>query len=252
MKAIYLVLLSSCLLICTLTEVSLACFDTYLFQQKQGMVYPTKLLALDTNGEYIINDVRRQKADLFSFDLNAYYGVAPWVSLQVQLASGEKERELTQFDEWGLRSVFSLVRTAQNRYNLDLILEHHVLLTDQNHSFEVSAPSIWHLGNMTYVVHPVMAFVEGMPMGLRGHGGVFYSTKSGILVGLGAEYESAQSSSFFGQRLVKGEAGTSLFFGAALGENLYLQNELIKGWGAAGKDIGFALTMKVLLPKLLR
>ena len=90
-----------------------------------------------------------------------------------------------------------------------------------------------------------------MKFGLRWHGGTFYRIPTGALIGLGAEYESVQSSSNLGKRLVKGEMGTSLFFGSMLGPNLFLQNELIKGWGAGSSkgDVGFAVTLKVLLQK---
>jgi len=252
MKAVHTILLTVGLLATASVRESLACFDTYLFQQKKGMVYPHKMLAFDINGEYVINDIHQAEPDLFSMNLNVYYGLAKRISLQAQLASSEKERSHAKFDEWGWRGVLSLIRRPERRYNLDLILEHHVLENNKSQSFEVSTPSIWHIGRMTYVVHPVMSFVKEQPMGMRGHGGVFYSTNNGIIIGFGAEYESAQSSSFFGQRLVRGETGTSLFFGSSIGSNLYLQNELIKGWGAGGKDVGFALTMKVLLPQLLR
>ncbi len=252
MKAVHTILLTVGLLATASVSQCLACFDTYLFQQRKGMVYPHKTLAFDTNGEYVINDLHQNEPDLFSINLNVYYGLANRISLQAQIASGEKERSQARFDEWGLRGVLGLVRLPEGRYNLDLILEHHVIETSNRQSFEVSAPSIWHIGRMTYVVHSVMSFVQDLPMGLRGHGGAFYSTKNGIIVGFGAEYESAQSSSFFGQRLVRGETGTSLFFGSPIGPNLYLQNELIKGWGASGKDVGFALTMKVLLPQLVK
>ncbi len=231
---------------------SFACFDTFLFQQKRGMVYPYKMLAIETNGEYIVPDVKTSATDLFSGNLNIYYGITKWASLQVQFASTEKERHLASLDEVGVRGVFSLIRKAEGRYNLDLILEHHEGTTNSGQSFEFSVPNIWHRGSMTYVLHPVVAFTKGASTSLRGHSGVFYTTNRGTLLGAGAEYESAQSSSNFSNRLVKGAFGTSLFFGTCVSPNIFLQNELIKGWGAEGNDIGFALTLKVFFPNLTK
>lgn len=86
---------------------------------------------------------------------------------------------------------------------------------------------------------------------MRGHGGAFYHFNNSAIVGIGAEYASAQSGSKFGQRLIKGETATSLFFGSQMG-SMYLQNEFIKGWGKEGNDFGFAATMKFILPSFKR
>jgi hypothetical protein len=236
------------LLLVAAAQPCLACFDTYAFLQKQGMVYPRRLLALESNGEYIIGDLSAGEADMFSGNLNVYYGLANRFSVQASLASAEKERTQFAFDEWGVRGVYGIVQQYHGVYNLDLILEHRVSTTSSNKLFEVSAPNIWNLERMTVVAHPVVAFSSDEKPGPRGHGGVFYRMGKSSIVGLGAEYESAQSSANFGRRLVRGEAGTSLFLGSQMGPNFFVQNELIKGWGAGGNDVGFALTFKVLIP----
>jgi hypothetical protein len=149
-----------------------------------------------------------------------------------------------------VRGVYGIIQRYHGVYNLDLILEHRVSTTSGNKLFEVSAPNIWNMEKMTVVAHPVVAFSSDEKPGLRGHGGVFYRVGRTSIVGLGAEYESAQSSANFGRRLVRGASGTSLFLGSQMGPNLFVQNELIKGWGARGNDVGFALTFKVLIPHL--
>jgi len=249
MKRTSIVVLIAVMTLAAFPHFSLACFDTYLFLQKGGMVYPYKMVAFDGSGEYTINEMRPGEPDLFTGNLNVYYGLAKGLSVQAVLTSSEKERPRFGFDEWGLRAVYSLVSQYRGVYNLDLILEHHTATDNGTSLYELSAPSIWHTQEFTFVLHPVGAFGHEMKFGLHGHGGVFYSMPAGATVGFGAEYESAQSSSNLGKRLVKGEAGTSLFFGSMLGANLFWQNELIKGWGAGSSrgDVGFAVTLKVLL-----
>ena len=234
-----------------LPQSGLACFDTYLFMQRGSMVYPLKMVALDGNCEYTINEMRVGEPDLFTGNLNVYYGLIEGISLQASLASSEKERSQFGFDEYGFRVVYSILSQNRGVYNLDMILECHTAADNSTSLLEMSMPSIWHFNRLTFVAHPVGAFERELKFGLRGHGGAFYRMPTGALVGLGVEYESAQSSSNLGKRLVKGEAGTSLFFGSMLGPNLFLQNELIKGWGVGSSrgDVGFAVTLKVLLQK---
>ena len=231
-------------------QMSFACFDTYLFRQVGGMVYPYKMLAFDGSGEYIISDLRGGEPDLFTGNLNVYYGLAKGMSLQAVLTSTDMDRTRFGFDEWGVRAVYNVLGQIRGVYNLDLVLECHTATNNGTSRFECSAPNIWHVDNLTFVAHPVAAFGRQAKLSLRGHCGAFHATSTGALFGVGAEYESGQSSSTLGRRLVKGEAGTSLFFGAQIGPYLYLQNELIKGWGAGASrgDIGFAVTLKVLMP----
>lgn len=235
----------------SLPSPSSACFDTYLFMRQGGMTYPYKMLAVDGNGEYVIGSYRNTEPDMFTGGLNIYYGIAPRFSVQAVLASAEKERTQFEIDDIGLRGVYSLVSQYHGVYNLDMILEHHQVTDTRSGLYELSAPSIWHKGSATYVLHPVVAFGQGVTSSLRGHGGIFMTTKFNALVGLGAEYESGQSSSNLGKQLIEGEAGTSLFFGTMLGPNLFLQNEIIKGWGAGADkgDLGFAFTLKFLMPR---
>ena len=50
---------------------------------------------------------------------------------------------------------------------------------------------------------------------------------------------SAQGRPYFSSRIVEGEAAASLFIGAMIGENLFIQNEL-----ANSRDFGVASTIK--------
>ena len=246
-----IVILIAVMTLTALPQSGFACFDTYLFGQRGGMVYPFKMLAFDGNCEYTINEMRVGEPDIFTGNLNVYYGLVEGISLQASLASSEKERSHFGFDEFGMRVVYSILSQNRGVYNLDMILECHSATDNSPSLFEMSMPSVWHIDKLTFVAHPVAAFERDVKFGLRGHGGAFYNMPTGALVGLGVEYESAQSSSNIGKRLVKGEAGTSLFFGSMLGPNLFLQNELIKGWGSGSSkgDVGFAVTLKVLLHK---
>lgn len=225
-----------------------ACFDTYCFLQKQGLAYAKGLVAVETSGEYVAEDLHVAGEDAFSGAFNVYYGLGERFSMQGALASTEKGREDFRLDQWGMRGVYELVRPDGDGYHLDAILEMSSSTTDGSSTWEASAPNLWYIGNMTVVVHPVMAMTSGGEFDARGHGGLFYSVGGVGIVGIGSEYESAQSSDHFGRRLVRGAGASSLFLGANLGPNLFLQNELIKGWGAGGSDVGFALTVKFLMP----
>jgi hypothetical protein len=224
-----------------------ACFDTYLFLQKSSMVYPEKQFVLEGSGEYVMPSFDASSEDIFSGNFNVYYGFAKRFSMQAGLSSSEKERSAFGIDGYGIRAVYGVFQNYKDFYNLDVILEHAAPFEMNEASFELSVPSIFHVNNFTYVVHPVMSFGKNVEFGLRGHGGAFYRINNIAVVGLGAEYASAQSGSQFGERMVDGEAATSLFFGTQLGV-AYLQNEFIKGWGANGNDFGFAATVKFILP----
>lgn len=242
------------LLLLAMAPASHACFDTYLFLQGKGMTYPQGILAFDGAGEYSIGELRGSRSDLFTGGFNLYYGVSRDFSIQALVSSSEKDRTTFRFDDFGLRGVYGLLSGYGGVYNLDVILEHHQSEGLQGGAYELSAPSIWHYKGFTYVLHPVAAFGRGTNLGMRGHGGVFHSTRNNTLIGVGAEYASAQSSAHLGKRLITGETGSSLFFGAMLTPNIFLQNELIKGWGAGSSegDVGFAVTLKFLAPRGFR
>ena len=242
--------LAAAALILALAPSSQACFDAYLFLQGKGMVYPYGMWAFDGAGEYVIGGLKEGgEPDMFTGDLNVYYGLARGFSVQAVVSSSEKERTQFKLDEVGLRGVCSILSNYGGVYNLDLILEHHLTAENHNGVYELSAPSIWRNRGLTYVFHPVLAFGRDVQNGVRGHGGVFYTTRNNSIIGVGAEFESAQSSSNLGRRLVQGEAGSSLFFGSMIGPSVFLQNELIKGWGAGASkgDIGFAFTLKFII-----
>jgi hypothetical protein len=226
-----------------------ACFDTYLFLQKSSMVYPEKQFVVEASGEYVMPDFSASQSgeDILSGNFNAYYGITKRFSIQAGLSSSEKERSSFAIDGYGIRAVYGIFQNYNNLYNLDVILEHAAPFEMTEASFEISAPSIFHVNNFTYVIHPVLSFGKNVEFGLRGHGGAFYRINNLAVVGIGAEYASAQSGSQFGKRMVDGEAATSLFFGTQIGV-AYLQNEFIKGWGANGNDFGFAATLKFVLP----
>jgi len=228
-----------------------ACFDTYLFLNESSLVYPKGRMVVETSGEYTMPALRNAAGDVLSGAANLYYGVSNRFSVQIGLSSSEKTRSQFSFDEYGLRGVFGIVRSSRNVYNLDLVLEHTSPFDGGENSFELSTPNIFHFDRFTVVVHPVTSFGRNVDFGLRGHGGLFYRFSESGIIGVGAEYASAQSGSRFGKRLVNGEGATSIFFGSRIGA-AYLQNEFIKGWGVGGNDFGFAVTLKYMLPSFDR
>ncbi|MCX7727439.1 MAG: hypothetical protein N2053_11405 [Chitinispirillaceae bacterium] len=232
-----------------LTSPSYPCFDTYLFLQKGSMVYPEKQFVIESSGEYVIPDINMPGEDLFSGNLNIYYGITKNFSIQAGIMSSEKERSSFKIDSYGIRGVYGIVKNFKDFYNLDVILEHHGGPFEANEfAFELSAPSIFHVKDFTYVIHPVFNFGKNVRTGIAGHGGAFYRIKDIAIIGIGAEYASAQSGNKFGERLVEGETATSIFLGARIGF-AYLQNEFIKGWGSNSNDFGFAATVKfIILP----
>ena len=242
-------LLTAVLVTVCLASPARACFDTYGFLQKQGLAYPKGLLALETSGEYVARDLGEPGGDAFAGAASVYYGLGERFSVQGSLASAEKSREEFRVDQWGLRGVCGLVRADGDGYCLDAVLEVSASTADGSSAYELSAPNIWYRDHLTVVFHPVAALASDGEFGMRGHGGLFYSVGGLAIVGLGSEYESAQSSAQFGRRLVRGAGATSLFVGAGIGSNLFLQNEVIKGWGVDGPDLGFALTLKYLMPR---
>jgi len=248
MKRVTLSLLAVVLVTASLAAPARACFDTYGFLQKQGLAYPKGLLAVETSGEYVARDLGEAGSDDFSGAASVYYGLGERFSVQGSLASAEKPREDFRIDQWGVRGVYGLVRGDGDGYRLDAVLEVSASMADGSGTYEFSTPNIWYRDHVTVVFHPVAALASDGEFGVRGHGGVFYSVGGLAIVGLGSEYESAQSSGQFGRRLVRGAGATSLFVGAGIGANLFLQNEVIKGWGADGPDVGFALTLKYLRP----
>ncbi|MFA4947829.1 MAG: hypothetical protein WC674_04870 [Candidatus Krumholzibacteriia bacterium] len=228
-----------------------ACFDTYLFLNKSSLVYPKGQMVVETSGEYTMPAMNVAAEDVLSGAANVYYGVSSRFSAQIGLSSSEKTRSQFSLDEYGLRGVFGIVQGYRNVYNLDIVLEHTSPFDGEENAFELSTPNIFHFNRYTLVIHPATSFGRNVDFGLRGHGGVFYRFSESGIIGIGAEYASAQSGSQFGKRLVNGEGATSLFFGSRIG-SAYLQNEFIKGWGIGGNDFGFAVTLKYMLPSFLR
>jgi hypothetical protein len=224
-----------------------ACFDTYLFLQRSSLVYPKGQMVMEASGEYVMPMMRNAAEDVLSGATNLYYGVSKRFSVQIGVSSSEKQRSEFSIDGYGMRGVFGVIQGYRNVYNLDVVLEHAAPFDGDENTIELSTPNILHFDRFTLVVHPVTSFGRNVDFNLRGHGGVFYRFSGTGIVGVGAEYASAQSGSRFGRRLVRGEGATSLFFGSQIG-SAYLQNEFIKGWGVGGSDFGFAVTVKYLLP----
>jgi hypothetical protein len=225
-----------------------ACFDTYVFLKKSSLVYPEGQLVMEVSGEYTMPKMKDAMDDLLTGSGNLYYGFSKRFSMQVGVSSSEKERSAFSIDQYGIRGVFGIVQGYRNVYNLDVILEHDAPFNGSENTIELSTPNIFHVKNYTFVIHPVTSFGRNVSFTVRGHGGVFYHFSNTGIIGIGSEYESAQSGSQLGRRLVKGAGATSLFFGSQIGSSTYLQNEFIKGWGSGGNDFGFAATMKFILP----
>ena len=227
-----------------------ACFDTYIFLQRGSMVYPNGLLAIEGFAEYTVDNIHGNE-DMFLGSFNAMFGVHEKFSVQIGVLSDEKSRTSYKIDHWSVRGVYNMIDNYQDFYNLDIILEHHSPFDFEESAFEISAPSIFYLNNYSFVIHPVLGFGRNVSNSITGHGGVFYNFNNSAIIGLGAEFESSHNSNY-GKRHVENEFAASLFFGANIGNNIYFQNELIKGLGSEAMDFGYAASMKLLFPNLLR
>lgn len=239
-------LIYTSILIIAFNSLTFACFDTYLFLRKATMVYPYKSLVLEANGEYSFTKFNDPSQDMFFTMGSLYYGLMKNFSIQFSVGSGEKPRGELKFDSYSIRGVYNVYSSPANQYNLNLIMEHRGMFTENANEIEVSSPFIIHNYEMTYVIHPVMIYgFNSKDFAIGGHLGLFH-TYENSLIGIGAEYLSTQSSSYAGQRLTQSEFSTSLFFGTYLGNRIYLQNELAKGLSNS-RDFGLAITTKFIL-----
>ncbi len=229
-----------------LTQTAYPCFDTYLFIKKGSMVYPYRTLIFELVGEYSINSLRLPQDDSFLSLGSIYYGLAKNFSIQFTIGSDEKSRDYFKVDYYGIRGVYNFYTSHMSKYTLDVIFEHRGNFVEKNNEFEVSLPNIFHLSNFTYVIHPTASYeLESKDFTLGGHLGAFYTFAESGIIGVGVEYASVHSSSYAGHRLTKSEYSASIFFGAKIGERIYLQNEIAKGL-ANSRDMGLALTIKII------
>lgn len=244
MKKLFWIVL---VMITLIVGVSYACFDTFLFLKGSSMVYPQRTLAIETLGEYSFNSAKDGSSDTYLADFNIYYGVFERFSLQVGLGSDEKKRNEFKFDSFKARGAYNITRSPKKGYFLDGILECVGNRSMNEINFELSFPSIFSRRNYLYVVHPVVNFTKGEGFAVEAgwHCGAFRLFENGSLIGLGAEFRSAQSGSYV-TRLVEGEYACSIFYGAMIGKNLFIQNELAKGLSNS-RDFGVALTLKFVL-----
>lgn len=223
-----------------------ACFDTYLFLKKSSLVYPHKSLVFELNGEYSINKINNPYEDSFLSNGNLYYGIAERFSMQFSLGSGEKSRDVFKLDNLGIRGVYNLFSSLNKNFTTDLILEYHGEFSDLLGDFEFSVPNIFRFSEITYIIHPTLNYnLSDKNFQVGGHTGVFYNFNDNGIIGIGAEYLSPQSSSYSGNRVTKSEFATSLFFGAHIGNKIFIQNEIAKGL-ANSRDFGFAVTLKFI------
>lgn len=222
------------------------CFDTYLFLRKGSMVYPYKSVVFELAGEYSFNRVNSPQEDMFFSNGSIYYGMAPNFSIQLSIGSGEKQRDDFKFDTYGIRGVYNVYSSLNNDYTLDLIMEHRGG-GDGEKEIEFSVPNIFRFSKLTYVLHPSVNYaLKANEFTPGGHTGLFYDFNESGIIGIGAEYASVHSSSYSGHRITKSEVSASLFLGAHIGSNFYIQNEFAKGL-ANSRDFGFAITTKLAL-----
>ena len=222
-----------------------ACFDVFLFQNKGSMVYPKNTLVTEAFGEYSYNSITVPDDDSFLANGRVYYGISDKLSVQIGFGSADKPRGEFAFDEITASGTFNFVNHNNGKYTLDGILACSTNLANNSTALEISAPSIFRKKNSVFVAHPVLELLQENKFNavVGAHAGVFRIFNNGTVFGIGAEYQSGQSGPFFSKRIVDGETAASLFFGAMLGKNLFLQNELAKGL-ANSRDFGFAITLK--------
>jgi opacity protein-like surface antigen len=224
-----------------------ACFDTYLFLSERPMVYPRNTLAVEGFGEYSFNEMKSPDSDALMANVNFYYGIADRFSMHLGAGSAEKARGEFSVDEVSVSASYNILSRRDGAYTLDGIAACVNNFGGKEVAFEISAPNLFHVGGFTLVAHPVFEMVSGngFEYGFGAHGGIFKNFDKRAVFGVGIEYMSGQSGPIFGDRLVEGESATSLFFGAMLGRNFYIQNELAKGLSNS-RDFGFATTLKFL------
>lgn len=221
------------------------CFDTYLFLQKGSMVYPHKATVLEFAGEYSFNRMNTPGEDMFFANGSMYYGLAKNFSVQLSLGSGEKERKDFELDTYGIRGVYNVYTFSNSLYTLDFIGAYY--RGSDESEVEFSVPNIFNLSDITYVLHPSFNYsIHSKEFTPGVHTGLFYGFNESGIIGVGAEYASVHSSSYAGNRITQSEVSASLFFGAYIGKNFYIQNELAKGL-ANSRDFGFAVTTKIVL-----
>jgi hypothetical protein len=107
------------------TDVSVACFDTYLFVRRGSMVYPQRTAVLEVLGEYSVNSIKNPGEDAFFSTASLYYGVSDRFSAQISIGSSERERGDFRLDSYGLRGVYNAYSSAGTTYTLDVISEYH-------------------------------------------------------------------------------------------------------------------------------
>ncbi len=229
------------------SSASFACFDTFLFLQRSSMVYPEKTLAIETLGEYSFNSIKSGNEDTYLTCFNIYYGFSKRFSFQAGIGSDEKARGEFKIDSFKGRGVYNIVKVSRAGYSLDGILECIGNSSNNDVNFELSFPSIFAKRDYVYVIHPVLSFTFGEARVFQPgwHCGAFRVFDNGSLIGIGTEFMSAQSGSYRA-RLVDGEYAASLFYGAKIGKNIYIQNEVAKGLSNS-RDLGFALTIKFVM-----
>ncbi len=222
-----------------------ACFDAFLFMQKGSMVYPKNVLAIEAFGEYSFNSMAAPTGDAFLAEGRLFYGISDKASVQLGFGSGEKPRDELALDVISASGTYNILRNRDNSYTLDGIMACVGNLESNNYSFEISAPNIFRVDKYVIVAHPVVELIkeDKFDATAGAHAGFFRVFDNGAIFGIGAEYQSGQGGPYFSDRLVEGEAATSLFFGAMIGDNLFIQNELAKGL-ANSRDFGYALTLK--------
>ncbi len=233
------------MLLAALMVNSYACFDTFLFMNRGSMVYPKNTLAVEAFGEYSFNSFGAPVEDGFLADARVFYGLSDRVSFQIGFGSDEKPRGQFAFDAISASGTFNILRKPGGSYSLDGILACQGNTENGAYSVEVSAPSIFRRSGFVIVAHPVVELIKENEFDATfgAHMGVFRAFDNGAVLGIGAEYQSGQGGPYFSDRLVEGEAAASIFLGAMIGKNLFIQNEIAKGL-ANSRDMGFAITLK--------
>lgn len=224
-----------------------ACFDTYLFVRRGSMVYPFHSAVAEFTGEYSVNQLHNPQNDAFFSNLNFYYGLGENYSIQLSAGSSERSRGDFSLNTFGVRGVYNVFTSQSNEYTLDAIAQFAGERGTSNNEYEVSFPSIFHMSEMVYVVHPTVGYAAAnKETSVGGHVGAFHNFNEQGIVGIGVEYASMFGSSYTGNRLTQSEFSASLFLGAQIGSSLYIQNEIAKGL-VNSRDLGFALTTKIIL-----
>ncbi len=217
-----------------------ACFDVYLIQLGNPIVYNNQELSLKLAGEYAFANGNQPEGDALTLEPGAYYGITDDLTAAVQSSFGVNRLSgvADEFQSVGAGLFFAALREP---LGITPAIEGAYSLVEKG-AFDLTASMILTKGYDSWfvVLHPKveLARASGASEWNGGyHAGLFYRFGANSTVGWGHEYFARDN-----------ELVTSLFVGALITESVYMHWELIKGISESAADWGSAVNLKYVLP----